>query len=258
MLYHRFTLSDRDVEELLLERGITVTRESIRMWCIKFSDDFAQRLRHREQRRPLPVAVRRYGAWTSAGSTTGCGVQSTTTEPCWTSSDSNTGRLRLPHRSSTDDWGRDAVPELIHTDKLWSDGAALREFLVLHPVEHVQVVSAARCNTIVPPGDRHVSSEASGHENAHRASWRCTPASRIFITLPAPPFPLYGVGTINELPSRPGKRLCGRRPEVQAACLHIPLCFLKANNLPPLRTPETSVLAQPGDGRRAVWRGASS
>ena len=29
-LYHRFTLSDRDVEEPLLERGIRVTRESIR------------------------------------------------------------------------------------------------------------------------------------------------------------------------------------------------------------------------------------
>ncbi|MBB5363651.1 hypothetical protein HNQ08_002757 [Deinococcus humi] len=86
----------------------------------------------------------------------------------------------------------------------------------------------------VPPGGRHVSSEASGHENAHRASWRCTPASRICITLPVPPFPLYGVGTINELPSRPGKRLCGRRPEVQAACLRIPLCFVRANNLPQL------------------------
>ncbi|GGL94936.1 hypothetical protein GCM10010840_36220 [Deinococcus aerolatus] len=28
--YHRFTLNYRDVEELLLERGITVTRETIR------------------------------------------------------------------------------------------------------------------------------------------------------------------------------------------------------------------------------------
>ena len=36
-LYHRFTLNYRDVEELLLERGITVTRESIRTWCIKLS-----------------------------------------------------------------------------------------------------------------------------------------------------------------------------------------------------------------------------
>ena len=50
-LYHRFTLSYRNVEELLLERGIGVTRESIRTWCITFSDLFAQGLRHREPRR---------------------------------------------------------------------------------------------------------------------------------------------------------------------------------------------------------------
>lgn len=34
-LYHRFTVSHRDVEERLLERGIVVTRESMRTWCIK-------------------------------------------------------------------------------------------------------------------------------------------------------------------------------------------------------------------------------
>lgn len=50
-LYHRFTLSYRDVEELLLQREIIVSRESIRAWCIKFADQFAQGLRHREPRR---------------------------------------------------------------------------------------------------------------------------------------------------------------------------------------------------------------
>ncbi|MBB5366158.1 putative transposase [Deinococcus humi] len=34
-LYHRFTLSSRDIEELLLERSVAVTRESGRTWCIK-------------------------------------------------------------------------------------------------------------------------------------------------------------------------------------------------------------------------------
>lgn len=47
-LSHRFTLSYRDIEELLLERGICVTRESIRTWCINFSDPLAQGLRHLE------------------------------------------------------------------------------------------------------------------------------------------------------------------------------------------------------------------
>jgi putative transposase len=50
-LYHRYALSDRDVEELLFQRSIEVSRESIRTWCISFSDEFARGLRHREPRR---------------------------------------------------------------------------------------------------------------------------------------------------------------------------------------------------------------
>lgn len=39
--YHRFQLSLRDIEELLLERGVTLTYEMIRRWCEKFGADFA-------------------------------------------------------------------------------------------------------------------------------------------------------------------------------------------------------------------------
>ena len=42
-LYHRFSLSFRDVEDLLAERGITVTYETIRQWCLKFGIDYARR-----------------------------------------------------------------------------------------------------------------------------------------------------------------------------------------------------------------------
>ena len=35
-LYHQFNLSQRDVEDLLAESGVTVSYESIRLWCIKF------------------------------------------------------------------------------------------------------------------------------------------------------------------------------------------------------------------------------
>src|SRR5215467_12347173 len=35
-LYYRFPLSYRDVQELLIERGIDVTHEAIRQWCRKF------------------------------------------------------------------------------------------------------------------------------------------------------------------------------------------------------------------------------
>src|ERR671915_1745414 len=50
-LYFRFCLSFRDVEELLCERGITVTYEAIRKWCHKFGQSYANQLR---RRRPRP------------------------------------------------------------------------------------------------------------------------------------------------------------------------------------------------------------
>jgi len=40
-LYHRFTLSLRDVEELMLARGVVVTHETIRSWCAKLGPDYA-------------------------------------------------------------------------------------------------------------------------------------------------------------------------------------------------------------------------
>jgi len=50
-LYLRFTLSYRDVEELLAERGLDVSYETIRRWVLKFGPAFARRLR---RRRPRP------------------------------------------------------------------------------------------------------------------------------------------------------------------------------------------------------------
>ncbi len=50
-LYYRFSLSYRDVEELLAERGVIVTYESIRQWCRKFGQTYANGLR---RRRPRP------------------------------------------------------------------------------------------------------------------------------------------------------------------------------------------------------------
>ena len=48
-LYYRFNLSHRDIEDLLAERGIFVTRESIRLWCIKFGALYARRLKRRHR-----------------------------------------------------------------------------------------------------------------------------------------------------------------------------------------------------------------
>jgi putative transposase len=49
-LYHRFCLSFREVEELLAERGIIVTYETVRQWCQKFGPDYARKLKKRQGR----------------------------------------------------------------------------------------------------------------------------------------------------------------------------------------------------------------
>ena len=50
-LYLRFTLSYRDVEELLVERGFDISYETVRSWVLKFGPTIARRL---SRRRPRP------------------------------------------------------------------------------------------------------------------------------------------------------------------------------------------------------------
>ena len=48
-LYYRFNLSHRDIEDLLAERGINVTYESIRLWCNRFGPKYATRLKRKHR-----------------------------------------------------------------------------------------------------------------------------------------------------------------------------------------------------------------
>jgi putative transposase len=48
-LYHRFNLSHRDIEDLLAEREINVTYETIRLWCNRFGPKYAARLKRKHQ-----------------------------------------------------------------------------------------------------------------------------------------------------------------------------------------------------------------
>jgi putative transposase len=52
-LYIRFTLSYRDVEDLLSERGLDISYETVRRWVLKFGPLFARELR---RRRPRPTS----------------------------------------------------------------------------------------------------------------------------------------------------------------------------------------------------------
>jgi len=71
-LYAKFTLSFRDVEDLLAERGLDVSHETVRRWCLKFGSAIARNLR---STRPTPsdhwhldemviiIRGRRYWLW---------------------------------------------------------------------------------------------------------------------------------------------------------------------------------------------------
>ncbi len=49
-LYHRFPLSLREVREMMLERGVVVSHETVRQWCAKFGQSYANGLRRRRPR----------------------------------------------------------------------------------------------------------------------------------------------------------------------------------------------------------------
>ena len=49
-LYFRFTLSFREVEEMLAMRGVVLTHETVREWCLKFGQTYANNLRRRTPR----------------------------------------------------------------------------------------------------------------------------------------------------------------------------------------------------------------
>jgi putative transposase len=74
-LYHRFSLSFREVEELLAEQGITVTYESVRQWWQKFGPAYARKLKKRHGRLDgtwyldeifLPIQGERQYLWRAA------------------------------------------------------------------------------------------------------------------------------------------------------------------------------------------------
>src|SRR6478609_4794606 len=98
-LYFRFPLSFREVEELMLVRGVAVSYETIRRWCAKFGQAYANQLR---RRRPRP-ATSGTSTRCSSGSTAGCGTcgaRSTSTATCSTFSSSHAETRWRPSDSS--------------------------------------------------------------------------------------------------------------------------------------------------------------
>jgi putative transposase len=148
-LYHRFALSFRDVEELLFERGIIVSYESIRAWVNKFGEQFAAGLRRRGQRPGrtwhldevfLKIRGEQVYLWRAVdehGQVLDILVQ----EHRDADAAARFFRCLLEHAGEP--------PERMRTDKLASYAAAKRRLPELDGVEHETVHSAARLNNRV-------------------------------------------------------------------------------------------------------------
>ena len=75
-LYFRFTLSFRDVEELLVQRGIEVSDQTVRCWTIKFGPQIAKNLNRRKLHRHRRAGASTRWSPRSPASACICGVRS--------------------------------------------------------------------------------------------------------------------------------------------------------------------------------------
>ncbi len=173
-LYHRFPLSYRDVQELLHQRGIEVSHETLRAWSIKFGPLFAENLRHRE---PRPCS-----RWhLDEVCTSVDGVR----HLLWRAVDGYGFVLDIllqRHRDTeaaqtflTRLLGEYDVPKVIHTDQLHSYGAAIRELQGLINVDHNTSsprpgATTSSNNLTVPHGDKNEVGKDSNGENALKNS----------------------------------------------------------------------------------------
>jgi putative transposase len=135
-LYFRFSLSYRDVEALLAARGVVVTYETVRQWCLKFGQQYANDLRRRRPKRGdkwhldevfITINGKTHYVWRAVdqhGNILDILVQSRR----------NKAAAKKFFRKLLK--GCQYVPRVLITDKLASYGAAKRE--VLRSVEHRQ------------------------------------------------------------------------------------------------------------------------
>jgi hypothetical protein len=63
-LYHRFPLSFRDVEEMMLQRGVTVSHQTVRQWCRTFGQTYPNQT-HRDPASPEKFRSRTPAQWSN-------------------------------------------------------------------------------------------------------------------------------------------------------------------------------------------------
>jgi putative transposase len=135
-LYFHFSLSFRDVEEMMAERGVVLTYETVRQWCLKFGQTYANELKHRRPKTGdtwhldevyLKINGKTHYLWRAVdqdGNVLDILVQS--------HRDKNAAKRFFRKLLK----GLQYVPRVIITDKLKSYAAAKRE--ILSSVEHRQ------------------------------------------------------------------------------------------------------------------------
>ena len=181
-LYFRFCLSYRDVEEIMAERGVAVTYETIRDWSQKFGGTYAKRLRSRTPRPGDRWHLDEVYLWINGK-----------LQYLWRAVDQDGEVLDIlvqprRNRQAAKKFFRkllqrlEYVPRAIITDKLGSYAAAKAE--VLPEVARMQDKRANKCaeNSHQPTRDENVACEASDlRETAIglASAWRSQPSGAL-------------------------------------------------------------------------------
>ncbi len=127
-LYHRFDMSFRAVEELLFERGVVLSYETVRRWCLKFGGEYARRLKRRRAQHGdkwhldevfLNIGGQRRYLWRAVDQ------MGNTLDILVTKKRDKRAAKRFLRKLLRDN----AKPRVVVTDKLRSYGAALKELL---------------------------------------------------------------------------------------------------------------------------------
>jgi hypothetical protein len=152
--YFRFQLSLRDIEELLFERGVTVTYETIRCWCDKFGKGFAHRVQA-ARRKPGARGTSTRCSSPCVANRTCCGVRSTSMAPNSTSCYKSGATRPRPNVSSSACCARTQCHANIFDDPGLSDRQVLQE------IEKQQVFvgsSLSRARSSEEPGPKRLQS----------------------------------------------------------------------------------------------------
>jgi putative transposase len=192
-LYYRFPLSLREVEEMMLARGVTVSHETIRQWTGKFGQAYANRLRRRRAQPGdtwhldevfITINGKTHYLWRAVDQ------DGNVLDILVTSRRDAKAATRFFRTLLT---GLAYVPRVLVTDKLGSYQAARRS--VLASVEHRQSKYLQQPRGELPPTH---SGAGARHEKVQLARWSTTVPGRVQCDIspfpdPSSPAPRSGI-----------------------------------------------------------------